>query len=77
MRGCLYWGFRSVGYLLFAFCALVWLGSAVSLLFLLIRAMLNLFPQVVSVVGSALLGYVLLLFGRFFVEQSFKFLKNQ
>ena len=77
MNGCVYWCLRVIGYLFFAFCALLWIGSAVSLLFLLIQTILNFLPRVASVAVGALLGYIFLLTGRFFVEKSLKFLGNR
>ncbi len=73
----IYWCLRGLGYLFFAFCALVWITLAGSSLFLLIRLISYLVADqlinTVVVIAYGIFGYILFLSGRFLLTLSLKF----
>ena len=73
----IYWCLRGLGYLFFAFCAVAWIISAGSGLFLLIRLISYLVADqlrnTVVVIAYGILGYILFLSGRFLLTLSLKF----
>ena len=80
MNGFLYWLLRGLGYLFFAMCALVWIGVAGAVLYLLFHLIVyllgNLLTNTLVILVYAIVGYLLFLTGRFFVNKSVGFLHS-
>jgi len=76
MNRCLYWCFRSLGYLFFAFCAYVWINVAFGGIAILVKFVSSHLRDIAVAVLLAILGYIFMLFGRYLVALSRKFHKE-